>query len=103
MTTSSLKQLYVDRTAIIGVVGMGYVGMPLALTASAAGFRIIGFDIDPRKVDDINAGRNYIKHIEGADVAAAVYAALGANAKLAIDTRNACARAGVVSDNVVKA
>ena len=62
------------QAAVIGIVGMGYVGMPLALTASAAGFRVVGFDIDPHKVAEINAGRSYIKHIAGADVAAAVKA-----------------------------
>ncbi len=71
---SDLQRLYDDKRAVIGIVGMGYVGMPLALTASAAGFSVVGFDIDPRKVSDINAGKSYIKHIAEADVSAAVKA-----------------------------
>ena len=71
---TDLERLYRDKQAVIGVVGMGYVGMPLALTASAAGFRVVGFDIDPQRVADIAAGRSYIKHIAATDVAAAVKA-----------------------------
>ena len=69
MTTSSPEQLYADKTAVIGIIGMGYVGMPLALTAAAAGFRIVGFDIDPEKIASINAGKSYIKHIASEDIA----------------------------------
>lgn len=53
---------------------MGYVGLPLALAAAAAGFRIVGFDIDTEKVADINSGKTYIKHIASQDIAAAVEA-----------------------------
>jgi len=67
-----LKQIYLQRTATIGVIGMGYVGMPLALAAAAAGFRTVGFDIDPEKVASINAGKSYIKHIPSEEIAAAV-------------------------------
>ncbi|HUS89295.1 MAG TPA: nucleotide sugar dehydrogenase [Desulfosporosinus sp.] len=49
--------------AVVGVIGMGYVGLPLLLEFVAEGFPAIGFDIDPKKVDDLNAGRSYIKHI----------------------------------------
>ena len=55
-----------DRTATIGVVGLGYVGLPLALAYAAGGYKTIGFDIDVAKTQAINAGQSYIKHI-GAD------------------------------------
>lgn len=72
MSTSSKAQTYRDKTAIIGIVGMGYVGLPLALAAAAAGFRVVGLDIDPEKVADINSGKTYIKHIASQEIAAAV-------------------------------
>ena len=49
--------------AKIGVVGLGYVGIPLALTGAHAGFEIIGFDIDVPRVGQINRGESFIKHI----------------------------------------
>ena len=49
--------------ATIGVIGMGYVGLPLLLEFVAEGFTTIGFDIDPEKVEQLNAGKSYIKHI----------------------------------------
>ncbi len=52
-----------DRSAVIGVIGLGYVGIPLALAALRKGFRVVGFDIDERRVGEINAGREAIKHI----------------------------------------
>jgi UDP-N-acetyl-D-glucosamine dehydrogenase len=73
-TSSPLElfKLFTEKRATIAIVGLGYVGMPLALAVSAAGFRVIGCDIDPVKVDAINAGESYIKHIPGAKIAAAV-------------------------------
>lgn len=59
-------------TAVLGVVGMGYVGLPLALAAATSGYRVVGFDIDQEKVDQINGGRSYLKHISAERVAAAV-------------------------------
>jgi len=53
-----------SRNFTVGVVGMGYVGLPVALTFLEAGFNIIGFDVDRRKVDQLNAGQSYIRHIE---------------------------------------
>lgn len=55
-----------ERTTRIGVIGQGYVGLPLALTFSEAGFSSLGFDIDPAKVEQLLRGESYIKHI-GAD------------------------------------
>ena len=61
-----------SKTAIIGIVGLGYVGLPLALRYAEAGFRVIGFDIDPAKVAKLNSGRSYIEHIPAAKIAATV-------------------------------
>ena len=52
-----------ERSAIVGVLGLGYVGLPLALRFAEAGFRTIGFDIDPAKVQALNEGRTYIKTV----------------------------------------
>ena len=57
-----LKQIQ-DRKATIGIVGMGYVGLPLVRTFARAGFRVLGFDIDAAKIKALRAGRSYIKHI----------------------------------------
>jgi UDP-N-acetyl-D-glucosamine dehydrogenase len=71
-TTTDWERPFRDKTAVIGIVGMGYVGMPLALAAWSAGYRVVGFDVDPGKVADIKAGKSYIKHIPGKEVADAV-------------------------------
>ncbi len=60
------------RTARIGVIGQGYVGLPLALVFREAGFPTIGFDLDPVKVNALRRGESYIKHIGPERVAAAV-------------------------------
>lgn len=52
-----------------GIIGLGYVGLPLALRFAEVGIRVLGFDIDQSKVDAIHAGRSYIKHIGDAAVA----------------------------------
>ncbi len=52
-----------ERRAVLGIVGMGYVGLPLALRFSDVGFQVIGFDIDTERVDMINRGESYIRHI----------------------------------------
>ena len=58
-----LSDLIGARSAKVGVVGLGYVGLPLIRAFSAAGFRTLGFDIDRAKVTDLLAGRSYIAHI----------------------------------------
>ena len=60
-----------NRDAIVAVVGMGYVGLPLALRYAEVGYSVLGIDIDPVKVQALNAGSSYIEHILGARVAAA--------------------------------
>lgn len=56
-----LKKRIQERKAIVGVIGMGYVGIPLTLTFLKAGFTLLGFDIDKDKVTVLNQGRSYIK------------------------------------------
>jgi UDP-N-acetyl-D-glucosamine dehydrogenase len=57
-----------DRTARIGIIGLGYVGLPLSLLLSDAGFRVTGFDTDPSKVADLEDGRSYIFRIPGDEI-----------------------------------
>ena len=52
-----------ERTALVGVIGLGYVGLPLVREFCASGFEVMGFDIDPSKVAALKAGRTYIKHL----------------------------------------
>ena len=51
------------RSATVGVIGLGYVGLPLVFAFGKAGYKVIGFDVDDRKVDQLNKGRSYIRHI----------------------------------------
>ncbi|MGN6370735.1 MAG: nucleotide sugar dehydrogenase [Phycisphaerae bacterium] len=59
----TLKQKIGDRQAKIGVLGLGYVGLPLLSAFNATGFPVIGFDVDPRKIKALLAGENYLKHL----------------------------------------
>ena len=59
-----------DRSARIGVIGLGYVGLPLARTIAERGFTVLGFDLDPAKVARLNAGQSYIRHISSESIAA---------------------------------
>ena len=58
--------------AVVGVIGLGYVGLPLALVFTEAGFPVRGFDSDPAKIEHLSEGRSYIAHIHGNRVQAAV-------------------------------
>jgi UDP-N-acetyl-D-glucosamine dehydrogenase len=60
-----------ERTAVIGIIGLGYVGLPLTLRYAEAGFRVLGIDIDGAKVERLNRGESYIHHIAAADIARA--------------------------------
>jgi UDP-N-acetyl-D-glucosamine dehydrogenase len=60
-----------ERTAVIGIIGLGYVGLPLTLRYAEAGFRVLGIDIDGTKVERLNRGDSYIQHIAAADIARA--------------------------------
>ncbi len=60
------------RDVVVGVVGMGYVGLPLVREFCKAEFRVLGFDIDPAKIESLNAGRSYIEHIPSEMIAGLV-------------------------------
>lgn len=64
----------------VGIIGLGYVGLPLALRFAEAGIKVIGFDVDERKVDTILSGESYIKHISHAAVKTATLRGLEATA-----------------------
>ena len=57
-----------NKTAILGVIGLGYVGLPLAIEKAKAGYKTIGFDIQEKKVNMVNEGQNYIKDIIDSDL-----------------------------------
>ena len=61
--TNPLEQAIGEKSATVGVIGLGYVGLPLVRTFVAAGFRTLGFDVDQAKVDRLLAGESYIEHI----------------------------------------
>ena len=54
-----------DRQAKVGVIGLGYVGLPLAVEFAKAGFRVEGFDLDPEKVRILGAGGSALSHFTG--------------------------------------
>ena len=59
----SFAQKVSDRTAKVGVIGLGYVGLPLLHAFHGAGFPVLGFDVDPSKIKALAAGENYLKHL----------------------------------------
>lgn len=69
---SNLIQKLNDKQAIIGIVGLGYVGLPLTIRYCEVGYKVIGFDIDPSKVDTLNQGKSYIEHIPHTGIEKAV-------------------------------
>ena len=66
---SELHRRIQDKTVNVGIIGLGYVGLPLISAFTNAGIRCIGFDVDDSKVQSLLAGKSYIKHIEGEAVA----------------------------------
>ncbi|MBV5336133.1 nucleotide sugar dehydrogenase, partial [bacterium] len=72
LDVAALEAAYRERTARIAVVGLGYVGLPLVVAVVGNGFRTTGFDIDPAKVEALNAGRSYIRQIGDDRIAAVV-------------------------------
>lgn len=71
-----LVQKFRERRAIIGIIGLGYVGLPLACAAAKAGFRVVGFDIDENKSILINQGRSYLETTEATTIAELVHSDL---------------------------
>ncbi len=84
-----------DRSARLGVIGLGYVGLPLAISMAKAGFKVVGYDVSKAKIDRLRRGDSYIIDVPSADVAAMVEAgrlhATADPADLAVaDTVNIC-------------
>lgn len=69
---SNLLQKLNEKKATIGIVGLGYVGLPLMLRYCEVGYKVIGFDIDQNKADSLRNGRSYIEHIPNYAIEAAV-------------------------------
>lgn len=65
---SKLKEKILNKTATLGVCGLGYVGLPLAVEKAKAGFNVIGFDVQKEKVDLVNSGKNYIGDVVDKDL-----------------------------------
>ena len=61
---NELIKKIMENRVLIGIIGMGYVGLPLALEFAEAGFNVTGFDIDKNKIEKLNSGESYIKHIQ---------------------------------------
>ncbi len=71
-TKTTLLHKLNNREAVIGIIGLGYVGLPLALRYLEAGYLVLGLDIDPRKIEALRAGTSYIKHIASDPIQARV-------------------------------
>jgi len=67
-----LKQKILNKTAVLGVIGLGYVGLPLAVEKAKAGYKVIGFDLQENKVAMVNNGVNYIGDVVNEDLSAIV-------------------------------
>lgn len=73
---TALEQRLRNKSALLGVIGLGYVGLPLAVEKAKAGYRVIGFDVQPHKVDMVNQGINYIGDVVDEDLAEIVKAGM---------------------------
>ena len=69
---TNLIKKFEDRSALIGIVGIGYVGLPLAVVFAEAGFKVVGVDPAKEKVDAINRGESYILDVDSERVKALV-------------------------------
>ncbi|MBM3297602.1 MAG: hypothetical protein FJY83_08385, partial [Candidatus Aminicenantes bacterium] len=65
---AKLEEKIRNKTARVGVIGLGYVGLPLVKAFLQAGFRVTGFDIDRRKIEMLMRGRSYIRHISASEL-----------------------------------
>ncbi len=71
-SATDLKSRITSHDALVGIIGLGYVGLPLALALAEERFHVLGFDVDPAKIDAIAAKECYIKHLDAGRLAAAV-------------------------------
>ena len=69
---SALLDRFESKTAKVGIIGLGYVGLPLALACAKCGFTTIGFDVDDAKIVTLGQGKSYLKHISGKNIKKAV-------------------------------
>ena len=69
---SDLLDRFERKTANIGIIGLGYVGLPLALACAKCGFATTGFDVDDAKIVTLGQGQSYLKHISGKNIKKAV-------------------------------
>src|SRR6266852_949306 len=67
----SLETKLANRTAKVGIIGLGYVGLPLALLFAEAGFPVTGFDVDRQKVEKLSRGESYIYRVPSTEIQAA--------------------------------
>src|SRR5437660_92995 len=69
---AALKERIANRTAQVGVVGAGYIGLPLAVAQAKAGFTVVAVDQNPIRVAQLNQGSNYLRDVDDADLASVV-------------------------------
>lgn len=69
--TQQIARRFSNQTALIGVIGLGYVGLPLLLRFNTSGFKGLGFDIDEQKINALNSGSSYISHISHSQIKSA--------------------------------
>ena len=67
-----LEKKIIDKSARVGVVGLGYVGLPLALEFARAGFSTTGIEVDPERVDSVSRGVSYLTDVDDGDLRAAL-------------------------------
>ena len=72
MNSNRLKERIADHNLVCGTVGLGYVGLPLAVEKAKAGFKTVGFDVQVERADMVNRGENYIGDVVQEDLAALV-------------------------------
>ena len=73
MSFEVLSQKIDNAEALVGIIGLGYVGLPLAETLHRGGLRVLGFDVDADKIDMLDRGENYLRHL-GAELTAGLAA-----------------------------
>lgn len=69
---NSLKNKIIDRTAVVGVIGLGYVGLPFAVEKAKVGFQVIGIEQNPLRAAQVNSGQNYIDDVDNDELKAVV-------------------------------